>query len=348
MVNGKVYDFTHFEDTILLKWLDLFTIDFDAGTFSFHPKSKTASVYGTIDVVHVLGSVGYLETFDSTRKDAWAQTIDSFQIEETGFYRTEDHAPGHQPYHGAGEATASLALLGRKPRYNNSVYISLAKSTPDELLKFFQPLVQANGTTCYKAKLGGNNIHSCGQIIGSIPSVLAYTTGKDYYTFLQWWSEWLAENTDPKFGVICPIKNTTFALYECLGGGMATHGIQLGMGMGFNLSNPQALLQFALKMQDKDGFWNGDGGSMTLDGMFQVVRSSLQLDHVKWDTVKKACSVMLAKQEKHLKNDSYVLEKYGKKSHDLANVLASIAECAMHFPELVQTRRPWTCCARYV
>ncbi len=60
--------------------------------------------------------------------------------------------------------------------------------------------------------------------------MLAYTTGDKYEAFFRWWVRFLAESTDPERGVVCPLGTagpTTEALYECLGGGMATHGIQL-------------------------------------------------------------------------------------------------------------------------
>jgi hypothetical protein len=331
---------------ILPKWIDLFAVDVAKGEFSFYPKDKTPTLYGTIDVTHVLGSVGQLNNFTKIQKDAWATTINSYQIAETGFYKTVEHAPGHQPYHGAGEATASLALLGRKPAFNNSVFIKLAQSTEADWFKFFDPLY--NGTTCYKSSLHGNNIHSCGQIIGSVPSVLAYTTGSEHIKFLTWWAAWIANNTDSRYGVLCPVDGSETALYACLGGGMATHGIELGLGLGFNLSNPAALLKFALKMQSSTGYWSGDAGSMSLDGIFQLARSSIQLGRAEWDSVKGACVRLLAAQEKNLNDEDHVMSKYGSKSHDLANAVANVAECATHFPELVVTRRTWSCCARYV
>ena len=319
------------------------------GVFSFHPHDANPHLYGSIDVIHVLGSVGLLGNLTDAQKDAWAATIDSYQNETTGFYRTPHGAPGSQPFHGAGEATASLALLGRRPKYLNANYTALATQGPADWHAFFDPLVQANGTRCYKSKIGGNDIHGCGQIIGSVPSVLAATTGDKYLPFLQWWRSFIANQTDPTRGVICPIDNSTEALYECLGGGMATHGIELGLGLGFRLSAPAALLDFALSMQDEDdGLFHGDASSMSLDGIFQVTRSSLQLNRSKWDRVQDACARLLATQAKNLNDGIKVLGKFSKDSHGLPNVVANVAECSQTFPSLVKTRRPWRCCARYV
>ena len=344
------FNFSLFETVVLPRWLKAFTLDFEAGAFSYYNKSAqptpSSALYGTVDVIHVLASVGRLAHFSDTKRDAWASTIHSFQIPDSGFYKVGPHAPGHQPYHGAGEATAALALLSRQPRYNNTVYMALAQASPTEWAAFFEPLY--NGSVCYSKSLGGNNIHSCGQIIGSVPAVLAYTTGNTFSSFFTWWSSWVANRTTKTLGVLCPVSNSTHALYECLGGGMATHGIQLGLGLGLKLSDPQALLEFALRMQDDDGLWDSDPASMSLDGIFQVTRSSLQLGRARWGEVKTSCTKLLATQEKLLNSVDRVMKTLGNTTHDIANVVANVAECAQQFPDLVFTLRPWRCCARYV
>ena len=45
-----------------------------------------------------------------------------------------------------------------------------------------------------------------------------------------------------------------------------------GLGLGFtsNLSNPRALMEFALGLQQPDGTFHGDPGSMTLDGEISI------------------------------------------------------------------------------
>merc|ERR1712217_494312 len=100
------------------------------------------------------------------------------------------------------------------------------------------------------------------------------------------------------------------ALFECLGGGMAIHGIQLGLGLGFTstLSNPRALLEFSLSMQSDDGRFNGDDGSMTLDGIFQITRPALQLGILRTDPrIKEACRKLISTQHKKFMNANYVI-----------------------------------------
>jgi len=353
----EVHDFTRFEDRFLPAWLERFSVDYESGRFAYVPGGR-AALYGSVDVVHVLASVGLLADLTEVQRDAWAAQIDSFQNASTGFYHdAPEYLTGTQPYHGAGEATASLALLGRRPRFNNSVYVELARRGPAMWEAFFGPAYDG-GETCYSEKLHGHDIHGCGQIIGSVPSVLAFTTGKDHADFMNWWADWIAHHTDDETGTLCPTKRSAlrmcgkpYALYECLGGGMATHGIQLGLaasGYNFPLAKPSQLLNFSLGLQCPDGTWEEVIGSMTLDGIFQVTRSSLQLRKSRWHLVQLACSRMLRAFAKRLNDADAMMREYGNTSHALPNIVAAVAECAQLFPQMVKTRRPWSCCARYV
>lgn len=225
-----------------------------------------------------------------------------------------------------------MALLQRFPRHNNSVYETFAAAGPASWQPFFDSLYFNNGTgVLAPGKIGcGRSIHGCGQVIGSFPSVLAYTTR------------------------------------------MATHGIQLGIAAGdprhypFQLARPQALLAFALSLQNKtSGVWiepkqagsRADTclGSMTLDGIFQTVRSAEQLQRNHEPTAAqamaaavRACDALLGTSAKALNDEAKVMKHYAQNSHSLPNVLAAVGECARAFPFLVRTRRQWGCCARYV
>ena len=153
---------------------------------------------------------------------------------------------------------------------------------------------------------------------------------------------------------------------------MATHGIQLGIAAGdptrypFELAAPTALLAFALSLQSAtNGVWiepkhedrpaEQSLGSMTLDGVFQVVRSAEQLQRVRDPAAPRAmaqasaaCDRVLATSAGLLNDGAKVMAHFGGNSHALPNVLATVGECARAFPALVRTRRQWTCCARYV
>ena len=109
-------DLRPFERDVLPRWLDRFTIDWNKGVFRYEPNATAPSLYGLIDVVHVLASTGLIDTVDDDLRDAWALTLAGFQS-PSGFYDDgTNNTPGWQPWHGAASATAALALLQRRPR----------------------------------------------------------------------------------------------------------------------------------------------------------------------------------------------------------------------------------------
>ena len=379
------HDFTPFEDHVLPAWLARFTVDFNAGSFSYDPQPGAApELYGSVDVIHVLASVGALDAhLTEAMRDAWKAQIDAHQTLAGGFY---SYLSKNSKYHAMGEATASLALLRRQPLHNNSAYEAFASppNGPAQWQKWYDELYFNNGTDAFPNKTGcGTSIHGCGQVIGSIPATLAYTTGGAHSTFIKWWSSWLASRTNATTGTLLPLFSKPQDFLDSLGGGMATHGIQLGIAQDaalypFELARPRALFDFALGLQNKSsGVWlepkeyepppQGKGeqypatsrdaplGSISLDGIFQVVRSMEQL--VRHDAslnaslfpaAESACDLLLATSAEQLKDKSHTLRKYGGNSHGLANVIATVGECARAFPHLVTTRRKWSCCARYV
>lgn len=174
---------------MLPAWLSLFTVDWGAGQFSYEAKRadgkpRKPALYGSVDTIHVLATTGLLGNLSSSMRDKWAAQIDSYQ-QPDGFYH---HESTNSKYHAMGEATASLALLGRFPKYNNSDYEAFAESGPAEWKSLYDSLFWNNGSGILPGRDGcGSSIHGCGQIIGSYPSVLAYTTGSKHAAFIEWW-----------------------------------------------------------------------------------------------------------------------------------------------------------------
>ena len=78
------HDFTRFEDEVLPAWLARFTVDHTTGKFSYYPQPAPATLYGSIDAIHILASVGALGNL--TMRDAWAAQIDGHQPAPGGFY----------------------------------------------------------------------------------------------------------------------------------------------------------------------------------------------------------------------------------------------------------------------
>ena len=134
------YDFTRFEREVIPAWLSRFEIDFDSGIFAYNAKTEVPDLIGTVDVAHVLAAVGQLTAnLSSAQIDAWKGTVDSHQTLPGGFYECHDPQRAgsdclgsDRPHWTAGEATATLGLLGRQPRLNNTNYVRPPRPRPSQ------------------------------------------------------------------------------------------------------------------------------------------------------------------------------------------------------------------------
>ena len=91
-----------FEESVLPKYIQKFTINFDKGKFRYSPSSSdnTPSVYGISDLIHSLYLIGQLDAMvvsNASLRQTWISTIHSFQ-NSTGFYRlqSEENSAGYQ------------------------------------------------------------------------------------------------------------------------------------------------------------------------------------------------------------------------------------------------------------
>ena len=339
----KRVDLRPFERVVLPLWLETFALNESRGEFRFRPAQQFGSLYGVVDAAHLLASVGRLGDLTDARRDAWKAEIDSYQV-DGGDYAVPSAAPGWQPWHSSASAAAALALLDRRPAAPTDRCETLAAGGAEAWRAEMDPLYD---DACYSDKLGGNNIHRCGQRIGSCAAILGYADASR--PFLAWWQDWLVEKTDAATGVLCPAH---IPRIQCVGGAMPTRGVELGFS---NASQPFAreVLDLTLGLQTSDGAWS-DGaadqlGSLTLDGVVQMTRAAAQLGGAyRWDDARAACRRTLELSAKRLNDARFVMANFGATSHDLPNVVAAAAECARAFPADVKTDRPWTCCARYV
>ena len=356
---ARSYDLRPFETEVLPAWIEKFVIDWDAGIFSYD--GRRPALYGTLDAVHVVTTCGLNTT------ENWVAAITSKQKRD-GWFDVGRDAPGKQPYHGAASAIAALRLLGAEPLFKNVDLENFAKNK-HLWPATFDPLYYSE---CLSKKLNGsNNIHSCGQIIGAYPVILS-----EHKEFIDWWRQWIFNKTDPTIGVLCPDKSSTLHRIECIGGAMPTHGVELGLGIVESLPYPRELFNFALDVQNESGgAWSDtlptDLGSLTLDGIFQVVNalaslpSSSSSSHQRrrrapsrrrrlvddvsyYDRALESCRTLLDIAVPQLNSKDRVLTTYSNTSHNLPNILSAVAVCATFSDLHLTTLRPWSCCPAYV
>lgn len=117
-----VYDFTHFESELFVKWQRIFLAgEHAAGQYSLLPVSKhnQTSFYGATDLVYAFHAVGQLDLLSSKDRLHWASTIKQFQNTSgwIDLFPWEEMHTANPPYanvtwHAIGAAIETLQLLG--------------------------------------------------------------------------------------------------------------------------------------------------------------------------------------------------------------------------------------------
>ena len=339
---AQIFDFTHFESVLLPQWLDLFRAGPSPGSFSFlssNASSVGPTLYGSADVAHVLATTNLLHNLSSTDRAAWAAQINSFQIQDSGFFALKPwEQAGLQPWHSAAYATAALVLLGAQPAWPLHWAVSVAEGGPAAWQAEFAGLLNVTTPTC-------SSIWCMGHKIAAFPAALLMTRGpaRDR-EFFEWWTGmYLAPAVDPRTAMGCERKEWGPPNVACLGG--AFHMDFVLTALQVPLFLPRTLINVVSSMQSSEtGLWGGvDPNYIDLDGVYQVVRPAAQLgESSEWAIARTACVRYLGAAEVSLKDPTRVLgAAYGANTHILPAAVSGVAECAKFFPELVRTTRPW-------
>jgi hypothetical protein len=168
----QVYDFTHFEDVVLPKWLARFRRSDTPGDYAFLPvtsadSTPAATVYGASDVAHVLAGTNQFN-LSSSDSAAWASHINSFQINTTGFYEIQPYeSVGYQPWHAAAYAGSAVKLSGGSgPAYPFQFALDIANNK-SSWAPTFEPLLDPPAGPGMP-----HDFWSAGHKIAGVPSVL--------------------------------------------------------------------------------------------------------------------------------------------------------------------------------
>jgi len=337
---SQTYDFTHFEDVVLPKWLERFQVGPEPGNFSFLPmdaKDHAPTVYGAADVAHVLAGTNQFN-LTATESAAWAGHVNSFQDAATGFYNIENYeSVGFQPWHAAAYAASAVRLAGGKGPAFPFKFATEIAGNESSWAPTFEPLLDPHGGPGMP-----HDFWSAGHKIAGVPAVLTMfnqTAQPELEPFLRWYWAWLGGAANRTVGFWC---EDAPSVEVCLGGSFHIYFYFTWMRRGWPY--PATVLDTALGMQGKDGLWGGGSPNyIDLDGLYSVTRSSVLAGRARWSDVESACDRLVAAAAKALNDDNEVLRSgvYAKNTHTLPAPIVAVAECAKHFPAMVRTRRPW-------
>eukprot|EP01084_Bolivina_argentea_P200315 342548_1 len=218
-ISTSTLNLYNFEDNILPKYINAFTIDFYKGQFNFIISNKTQpSIYGISDMLHVLYLVDQIDKYlpNTTIINSWINQIYSMQ-NSSGFYKLQslESTVGYQPWHSIAFTSAALYVLNATPKYDNTYYGNIASNSLLWNSTFYSLLNYSQGI-----QQGCDSIHSCSHKIVSIPATI-FCEGNQhkYHKFISWWfNDFMFPNLNTAYGVLCPeIDIEQVGIDDCLG-----------------------------------------------------------------------------------------------------------------------------------
>ncbi len=323
---GKVFDFTHLQETLYPEWVEQFRSGPGIGDFSYAIDGPT-SLYGTTDVLFCRAIMNDLQLTDQ-EKDDWAGCINQFQKRDTGWYKKR-YTYTHSKQHTTAYAVAALHLIDRKPAHEFP-WIAKLLSGKKQMERWIE-------------RIPWSIIWPGSHIVSGIPAILAMLD-KGSQEFYDWYFDWLDREADPKSGYWCRgwihklgvIKTPT--KHE-MGG--AFHMYYVYEFLNRSWRYPEKIIDHTLRLQLPTGLWDKDVTyCIDLDGIYCLTRSNRIAGGYREKEIYQACVDYLAAAEKILNDRDYFFEHYTN-THILPGALAAIAECQKFYPELVKTPTPW-------
>eukprot|EP00038_Savillea_parva_P012884 m.207545 g.207545 ORF g.207545 m.207545 type:complete len:439 (-) comp23802_c0_seq1:279-1595(-) len=359
-----VADFRPLEDN-MDRWMEQFKSGPGVGEYSYFPHNVT-SVYGSADMLMTLFVLGRGDSLTDTQRDAWAAVINRFQDPETGLYLAQSFEPHYGPArlgccdheHTTAFAVASLALIGRRPRYHLTLFDELQRNK--SAWEGWLSNVPTEGGWDHRAS--------------GVYAALAMTSTlvPEFHDF---YFEWLSQHADPASGFVCPGEVIHGATPKV--GWMTCYAHISWQYVYSNETWPHAaaMTDAVLAMQNTSTGWfcvspgggnectgttppchactpNGCCGSASpilpschqLDGLWVAAQSSVVAGGYRHGDVVSMCRRFLTGAV-HVLGDTegrtlFDPVVYGD-SHGLNGALQAVAACAEWFPELVMTHRPW-------
>jgi len=299
--------------------------------------------------VYATFAVGQLGNLSQADRAAWADVINSFQNKSTGWfnpYPWEHQNQGNWPWHPTGAAMETLDLLNCSscvPRYPMTANLAILESNESTWKSFMDKYVVNTSSPWGSSQQA--------QCVAAIPRSANLSNVQRFAGFYDFYFAYLRNHSSPANGYW---PGHTSDPVDMLGG--AFHLYHMFSCANQAWPHPEKVVDATLASQNQtDGMWRtrhhtghpGVSNCIDLDGVYSTARSALLASDTdgtpyRWDDVKAACSRYLKTAQAQLTDPHYVLHgQWAHDSHLMHGALNAVAECALHFPELVKTVRPW-------
>lgn len=318
-----------------------------AGDFSLYPNASAADLYGMVDMVYTLFTLGELPyVTDRASRAVWADKILACQDADGWF--TLRNLRGHSREHATAYAIGALRLLALE---SGEDYLSRLKP-----LVAIRPLLTDRTTferwlnvldfrfsprSILQKKLGWHYIWRGSHVGGGIPAAIGMVRQQveqwwpgqvDVAQWFEWYFEWLDAQANPTTGYWQrAFWNLFYRQPTLIDMGGAVHFFWIYDALGRPFPYPETVVKATLSLQRADGLYKDHPFCIDLDGNFCTIRAYLQLPE--------AQQVYYQEQVYHSaeKNFEAIIQALTtmplttiyKDSHGLPGALAALVECTI-------------------
>lgn len=322
------------------------------GQFSLHPGAKNSDLYGMLDAVYVLHTLGRLEEMTSieSRKE-WAKRILACQDEDGWF--TGLSFRGHPKEHATAYAIGALKLLKAHDEVDYLSLIQPIKSLRSILENYstFESWMSHLGFWSIrdipKKNLGWHYIWRGSHVGGGVAAVIGMLEERliewwggsvDVEQWFIWYFNWLDRRVDVKTGLWQrAFWNLVYRGPTIIDLGGAAHFLWIYEARRQPFPYPQALIESTLRLQKKNGLYRDHPFCIDLDANHALIRAYCQLSSSVQQRLKtrvhKAILADFTAISRYLLQTP-LIEAYPD-THGLPGALIAMKECE-RFPECKQ------------
>ncbi len=263
------------------------------GAFSLHTNQSEPDLYGMIDAVYILYTLGRLSTLTTVASRAqWAERILHCQDEDGWF--TRRNSRGHSREHATAYALGALGLLSHEA---NEKYIDLVKPIPSLLPILTDEKQFKHWITHLQFRylpqdilhknVGWHHIWRSSHIGAGVAAIIGMTS----HLFKQWWPGqvnidqwfswyfgWLDDHASAKSGMWQrAFWNLVIRKPTLIDMGGAVHFYWVYEAMKRQFPYPEPVIPSTINLQRENGLYKDYPFCIDLDGNYCIIRAYLQL-----------------------------------------------------------------------
>lgn len=338
----------------VLKWLGNFAVPLKLsengliapldGQFSLHPGAKISDLYGMLDAVYILYTLGRLkELTSSSSRKKWADRILACQDEDGWF--TKLSFRGHPKEHATAYAIGALKLLKAHDEVDYLARIQPIRSLRSILANCstFENWMSHMGFWSIrdipKKSLGWHYIWRGSHVGGGVAAAIGmlskhlqewWDDSVDVEQWFGWYFNWLDRRASAKSGLWQKaFWNLFYHKPTLIDIGGAAHFLWIYEARNQTFPYPQALITSTLGLQQKNGLYSDHPFCIDLDANHALIRAYCQIPSSDQQRLKprvhKAVLTNFAAISKFLLK--MPLSKVYPDTHGLPGALIALKEC---------------------